>query len=201
MEKVGKEGRTILFVSHNMGAIQQLTNLTILLEDGKQIRYGTTTEVIKAYLDKDVDSGFNSSLKTKIEDFKIKSIGFNYDFLESGFNKPLCFDFNLLVESNKSEITFGLAILNSVGSKLLTSLCRIDELPAGEHNFSLILKDHHLPPGNYSINLGIDIKKNSILYQENILRFELSDIGVEDSFLTQRRDKIGAFIPGDWQLR
>ena len=35
MEDVSKEGRTILFVSHNMHTIQDLCNRTILLQDGK----------------------------------------------------------------------------------------------------------------------------------------------------------------------
>ncbi len=34
MEEVGKEGRTVLFVSHNMGAIEQLCTRGILLEKG-----------------------------------------------------------------------------------------------------------------------------------------------------------------------
>jgi lipopolysaccharide transport system ATP-binding protein len=45
-----KDGRTILFVSHNMGAIQQLCTKTILLEKGSVKRHGATEEVITAYL-------------------------------------------------------------------------------------------------------------------------------------------------------
>lgn len=35
MEEIGKEGRTVLFVSHNMNAIHRLCERTILLKDGK----------------------------------------------------------------------------------------------------------------------------------------------------------------------
>lgn len=51
MEEVthGK-GRTILFVSHNMSAIQQLCPKTILLEKGKVKMFGKTEDVINAYL-------------------------------------------------------------------------------------------------------------------------------------------------------
>jgi lipopolysaccharide transport system ATP-binding protein len=45
-----KEGRTILFVSHNMGAIQQLCDRTIFLEKGKVISDGLTAQSIERYL-------------------------------------------------------------------------------------------------------------------------------------------------------
>jgi len=53
MDEVTKEaGRTILFVSHNMSAIQNLCKRCILLEGGKIKMIGETKEVIKKYLDR-----------------------------------------------------------------------------------------------------------------------------------------------------
>lgn len=50
MEEVTqKEGRTILFVSHNMGAIQSICNRCILLSEGKIAYDGTPEEAIKRY--------------------------------------------------------------------------------------------------------------------------------------------------------
>lgn len=52
MEDVSKnEGRTVLFVSHNMAAIQVLTNIGIFLNEGKLQYYGAIDHVIKAYAD------------------------------------------------------------------------------------------------------------------------------------------------------
>jgi lipopolysaccharide transport system ATP-binding protein len=50
MEDAGKEGRTVLFVSHNMPAITRLCKRTILLEEGRVLRDGPTKEVVSAYL-------------------------------------------------------------------------------------------------------------------------------------------------------
>ena len=51
MEEVTKsEGRTILFVSHNMAAIQRLCPKTVWLEKGKVKEFGETEEVINHYL-------------------------------------------------------------------------------------------------------------------------------------------------------
>ncbi len=50
MSETAKSGRTVLFVSHNMHTIQDLCNRTILLEDGKIALDGTTSDVIRHYL-------------------------------------------------------------------------------------------------------------------------------------------------------
>ncbi|MBU1684026.1 ABC transporter ATP-binding protein, partial [Patescibacteria group bacterium] len=53
MEEVTKkDGRTILFVSHNMGAIEQLCGRCILLKDGEIKIAGKTGKVINEYLNK-----------------------------------------------------------------------------------------------------------------------------------------------------
>lgn len=50
MNQVAKEyGRTVLFVSHNMNAIQNLCKKCILLDKGKVIKVGPTEQVIKTY--------------------------------------------------------------------------------------------------------------------------------------------------------
>lgn len=45
-----EEGRTILFVSHNMGAIQNLCARCVLLKEGAIVKEGDTSEVIDYYL-------------------------------------------------------------------------------------------------------------------------------------------------------
>jgi len=45
-----KEGRTVLFVSHNLAATKSLCKKTILLDGGRIIKYGPTDEVISYYL-------------------------------------------------------------------------------------------------------------------------------------------------------
>ena len=55
MEDVAKEGRTVLFVSHNMAAVQQLTRTCLLLQDGRLVSKGITADVINHYLSTAMD--------------------------------------------------------------------------------------------------------------------------------------------------
>jgi lipopolysaccharide transport system ATP-binding protein len=50
MEDVSREGRTVLFVSHNMPAVTRLCPRTILLDDGRVKQDGPSHEIVSAYL-------------------------------------------------------------------------------------------------------------------------------------------------------
>jgi ABC-type polysaccharide/polyol phosphate transport system ATPase subunit len=60
MEDVGKDGRTILFVSHNMEVIRQLCNYCILLNSGEIQKQDDVNSCITSYL---VKSSQGSSIK------------------------------------------------------------------------------------------------------------------------------------------
>lgn len=57
MEEVSQQGRTVLFVSHNMGAVRSLCSRAILLEEGALVKEGNVDDVINYYLSsKDVST-------------------------------------------------------------------------------------------------------------------------------------------------
>ncbi|MEB3310437.1 MAG: ABC transporter ATP-binding protein [Snowella sp.] len=51
MEEVGREGRTVLFVSHNMSTVSHLCSRAILLESGTLTMNNSPEQVISAYLE------------------------------------------------------------------------------------------------------------------------------------------------------
>lgn len=55
MEDVGHQGRTIVFVSHNMAAVTRLCRRAILLDEGRVRDDGRATEVVGRYLSTGVD--------------------------------------------------------------------------------------------------------------------------------------------------
>lgn len=55
MDEVGREGRTVLFVSHNMAAIESLCSVTMFMTQGMNNFIGSPGEAIRAYLDKVVN--------------------------------------------------------------------------------------------------------------------------------------------------
>ncbi len=59
MDSISSEGRTILFVSHNLGAINKLCSKTMLISEGKMLAFGETENVINEYCSNlfDVENG------------------------------------------------------------------------------------------------------------------------------------------------
>lgn len=64
MQDVGKEGRTVLFVSHSMPAITRLCKRAILLNEGRITQDGPSHEVVGYYL----NAGLNSSAVREWDD-------------------------------------------------------------------------------------------------------------------------------------
>jgi len=55
MSDVSRSGRTVLFVSHNMGAVSMLCTRGVLLERGRKIEDGTAGQAIERYLQRAAD--------------------------------------------------------------------------------------------------------------------------------------------------
>lgn len=56
MQDVGQEGRTVLFVSHNMSAITRLCKRAIQLDEGRLVQDGIPQNVVGAYLNSGSDT-------------------------------------------------------------------------------------------------------------------------------------------------
>ena len=72
MEEAGNEGRTVLFVSHNMGVISQLCSSCVWLDHGQVREIGETSSVVNAYMlngvsDLDGDNTFEDDLNKVVQ--------------------------------------------------------------------------------------------------------------------------------------
>jgi lipopolysaccharide transport system ATP-binding protein len=54
MEDVGRQGRTVLFVSHNLSSVTRLCPRAILIDAGRVLRDGPSHEVVRSYLHSDL---------------------------------------------------------------------------------------------------------------------------------------------------
>ena len=57
MEDVSRQGRTVLFVSHNMAAIESLCKSCLLLAGGRLIAQGVPSEIVHRYITSEIRSG------------------------------------------------------------------------------------------------------------------------------------------------
>ena len=177
-----KDGRTVLFVSHNLQAIRTLTNTSLYLDEGEISFSGSTEKAITLYTSANVNA--NESHKNFIGKYvniysvrllniageSINSINatdniyMEIEFYTNG-QKDLGIDIFLKDEINYQKIA-------------LCSLIHLENsfLPnqKGKYKALLCLKALNLAEGFYTIDLGISLLKIEWdVYIEDILKFEV----------------------------
>ncbi len=119
MEEVTqKEGRTILFVSHNMEAVRQLCGKTVLLEKSRVIDFDETEKVIEKYL--------SSSKAAKSERWENKGTEFENDYfkpekfyISREKDGGLWINMELTIKKIDPELTIGYALYTYEENNLL----------------------------------------------------------------------------------
>jgi lipopolysaccharide transport system ATP-binding protein len=118
------EGRTVLFVSHNMSAVKNLCNKGIVLENGKAIYLGTVEESINEYLFGDLVDKKLIHIKQRAGNKKVLFEAVKV-YGNSEFSKPvtggmMTFEFDIININNYSseEIRFDMRIDDNFGQHL-----------------------------------------------------------------------------------
>lgn len=167
-EVTNKGGRTVLFVSHNMGAIRNLCSRVVLLEDGKVKKIGDTHEVVNEYMaegaelaeahitDRQRIMGDKSAYITKLSVNSSKEKHATNIF---SINEPIECNIHYTVEQKIDHISFFALVYDNDGRVLMSTFQKdvkcIDNPTVGEHTIQLLLDDPELLPGTYPISVGI----------------------------------------------
>lgn len=175
------EGRTILFVSHNMGAIQKLCGLSILLSSGQLIMKDKTNAVVEAYLLKDgVARQFNQpgNLQHKRAFIQGAEILNDYNNIDLVINTAI-FCNEDSIDDVAIDIRVKTHMLDNIG---FASIGTFEEgnrlsLKKGGNQFTFKLLTDKLAVGNYSISIDVTIPNKEYLdRQEDCLIFEVEPV-------------------------
>ncbi len=170
-----KEGRTVLFVSHNMAAVRQLCTRGILLRNGKLVFNGGTEETINEYLSfgtnvEEIDLSARTKNRTgnhiaKFVKFEIFSNGKPTTSIKTGDD----ISFKMTVDSKEdiSDVHISLTIESTLGIKLVHTNTFLFTgkklvLKTGKSSFISSFDSMPLKPGTYFINIGILTREESV---------------------------------------
>jgi lipopolysaccharide transport system ATP-binding protein len=161
MGEVSKEGRTILFVSHDMTAIQTLCRRAVLLEDGKVAGDGIAEEQVAAYLAKTklrriVSCNSSYSLS---ENLSLTTLAFDPNPIISG--SPCNFEIELTSSAKYRVDELAILIYSSLGRRTAVVDLRSAGAPfrgdeSGTLRLSGEIKNLPLVEGDYNIGLFIN---------------------------------------------
>ena len=126
---VKNQGRTVLFVSHNMSAIETLCNKALLLENGRAVAYGDTKDVISKYVKgvyKDIKTTFSNKKHSGNEDIRItgfwieNSIGHKIKSPKSGEPCKFAFQYEIPTKPLLKNVDIGFIIRSISGQPLVS---------------------------------------------------------------------------------
>ncbi|MGB4837369.1 MAG: ABC transporter ATP-binding protein [Saprospiraceae bacterium] len=174
MEDVSKnEGRTVLFVSHNVLAIKKLCEKSILLENGKILVTGETDTVLDRYLNFGNNSVKELLLKSAEVDVTLNVKSNDYELtnqLQCG--RPMVFIIEIFPKRKINSLRIVMAIYNSHGQRLLDfdTWYQMKSINDVTENCKYIIKwsKNILRPGGYYISLGLYENENYITGWESI---------------------------------
>ncbi len=180
MKDVSNQGRTVLFVSHNMEAVKNLTHNSLILKNGRIIYSGSTVNAIATYLrNTDLESRlFFNSAETAIgnEFIKIKAVQLLSLRQPIKINEEFKIEIQFWNFSNFKEIIVGVDLYHVSGINVLSTgtevVTRIGEITTLVCTIPANLLNNDI----YSIHLMFFNKNIMSLYQkQEIISFELED--------------------------
>jgi lipopolysaccharide transport system ATP-binding protein len=215
METVTQEGRTVLFVSHNVAAISRLCDRTVWLDQGELKFLGVTEESVRGYLgglamtvESDVDLRTHPNrdpgrapLLKRVR--FLDSLDTPKTLFRSGEMIKFVLDFDPIVPLDYPQ--FGIGVNDSMGTRLFSLLtysldaslpplrtpcrviCQIDELP--------------LAPGRYSLSLSVGTFRDPLMDNlENAVFFDVEAGDFFGSGKTQPARLGGVLVRSRWTV-
>jgi len=201
MGDVAKEGRTVLFVSHNMSAISLLCGRAILLREGRIAAQGSTPQIVSEYL----SSGQNESGEAlwSFEDapgselVKLHAVRVLDEQGQVSFNIDIAKPTNLEIEFwclRRTTMTPSFHLYNHLGFLLFFTTNLHDKVWAemeyepGLYRCSCQILGNFLNEGTYFVNanLSSNFKMKLDVRKESAVSFRVNDFGTtQDGYIAK----------------
>jgi lipopolysaccharide transport system ATP-binding protein len=194
----GDNGRTVLFVSHNMATISALTNRCIYLKDGKIHKIANTEDVVEYYYkdNNQNDIRDNSSfINTQINEDK------PIQLLDAKLNKKIEVievDINYIVNKNIGSVV---AVKLVTSREVVVLTIKDDDInrdvfskEVGKYNIKFNLPSGILSPDTYRVTISFsDMKTERFDYHSDVLSFEVNEVNSKVNLSNKTRE--GVLLP------
>lgn len=211
MEKVALSGRTVVFVSHSVTAVQKLCKRAILLNEGNIVLEGSVKDVTQRYLGENISERTNADwsneaspeeagvvklLSVSIKDENLNTIGFGNDEgarlnISKGLLVEVTYELLTVDRNVYVELTFN----NDAHTVLFTAVQPPVKSPLlGINTATVEIPGDFFAEGKIFVSVGFieNAPHSRFIYQENLLHFDVYD----PLNGTSIRTHYGAPVPG-----
>ena len=213
MEDVSTGGRTVLFVSHNMGSINRLCNRAVLLRQGEVAAIGATAAVINKYMKEGVVGAAQYSQEHNAGKAMnlLEATVVNQDGMvgaQFGYDEPVTIRLKYEINEPVRGCYVGVELLTSIGVSVLTTadhdadMTMLEDRQPGVYVTGFVIPREFLMPGEFMVRVWMADGFALIAYERlDALRFSVIDTGTPGSLLGQkyRRSLLQPIFP--WQTK
>jgi lipopolysaccharide transport system ATP-binding protein len=209
MGAVAKEGRTVLFVSHQMGAIARLCSKSILLRQGTIVKQGDTQAVIEYYMNEVSGSndGFIASAPAGKDISIIKAQALDAQGKTKSYfthKEPITIAITCGISRWVPNTTIGFFVRDHRGRKVFTTNNpEWNKVRPGDEEVYLTatIPSNFLVPGRYLFTFAVSAPHVGLIdWVEGVLPITISDGGSE--FYRHEGGDYGCvFAKCEWKLQ
>ena len=187
MQDVARQGRTVLFVSHNMGAITNLCTSALWLDAGRIVAQGRVNDIVATYMQsvgrasqndasgwKHKGSGEASFMEARVLD----ATGAPRETFGMGESVVVEFDIEFSRSFSCPYLTVGIKRAET-GLPVLSLLNHdsglvFGDLPVGKHRFSVEIPNCLLYPGAYRVSFRMAVLPGTVVdHVDDVLSFSM----------------------------
>src|SRR5690554_1757637 len=181
------DGRTVLFVSHNMASISALCTRGVILKNGTVEEAGQVEDIIQSYLRinesfaiKQLQNRFTEGTSPIAYYTKVilkNPKGEIVDTVKSGDNTTI--ELHYKAQKELLNLNFFIGLYNNAGEKLLhlgsiySSLDETKHFTSNQGVASCNFSKLPLPPGTYTLNLSMHLNNERIDMVHDAFRFQV----------------------------
>lgn len=189
MENVSKEGRTVLFVSHNISSINVLCSRAILLNKGSLVFIGDTVATTDTYFA--LSRKLTGRRWTDVSNTSVRIVTWSLidqsgnEISVAYYGEYFCIE--VIVENSglKTTIALGISVDDLAGKRIFGGLSVNDNCPfqieRGRFKLKYFLRDLPLNQGTYYLTLAIHALPSNIVLDriDNCMSFEVVNQGIK----------------------
>lgn len=185
-----KEGRTVLFVSHSMQAISQLTKRCVLLSKGNVQFDGHTDKAVRLYIagqkNADEQSAYYEAPASKTGNYVAQARILTSEELGTHcWGKPIAFEFTLQVSQPHESLWFSFQVVNDLQQPICIFWFSDPQAPFRREQGTFVLRcqipKFRLYMGTYNLTTWFSERRSNTLLENlrNICPFEVTMHNVE----------------------
>ena len=205
------EGRTVLFVSHNMSAVQDLCRTAFWLDRGRVVFSGDTRTTVAAYLSKharEIKEHRWDDLRTAPGNETVRVV---YAAVEAEpghdahywtVETPLKLTFRFINYRPDLPLYLNFQVYNQDGVCIFNTASPRQHYPGGEVEGTCKIPGDFLNNSSYTVTFQVHYRGTFGVIVEDALVFEINDVGREGQTYHDYGKWSGATRPKlDWQVR